>query len=171
MWASGLEIIDRAIFVGVPVIVAIVTAIIAERMSSSVLSKFAATRQLPQSALHLMKTFVRWIIIIIVVLGVASIIGISLESLWVAVSAIIAMSLVGFFASWSLLSNTLAALVIMIWRPFEVGDRIEILPDKIVGEVTDINLMFSRVTTEDGEVVNVPNNTFLSRYVKQMRKR
>jgi small-conductance mechanosensitive channel len=117
-----------------------------------------------------MRTFVRWIIIIFVVLGVASVVGVSLESLWVAVSAIIAMTLVGFFASWSLLSNTLAALVIMIWRPFEVGDRIEIMSDNIAGEVTDINLMYSKVTTQDGEVVNVPNNMFLSRFVKRRLK-
>ena len=80
------------------------------------------------------------------------------------------MALVGFFAVWSILGNILATLVILIWHPFKVGDKIAILPEAISGEASEINLLFTRMKTEEGDIITVPNLTFVTKFIKVLAK-
>ena len=80
--------------------------------------------------------FVRWFLGLLAVLAAITILGIGVASIWTALSAVLAMAAIGFFAGWSLISSSLAMLIIIIWRPYKVGDAIELLPDGICGRLT-----------------------------------
>ena len=96
---------------------------------------------------------------------VAGIFGIGVRSIWISLAAFIAMMLVGFFAAWSLLSNLLAFLIIVLTRPVRVGDKVAIMPENLAGELIDINLIYSKLrATEDDEIL-VPNVTFLTKFI------
>ncbi|MCJ7569397.1 MAG: mechanosensitive ion channel family protein [Anaerolineales bacterium] len=56
------------------------------------------------------------------------------------------------------LEDTLAGFVIMIDRPFRIGDRIEIQDLDTWGDVVDIGLRSSRIRTRDNRMVIVPNS-------------
>lgn len=61
-------------------------------------------------------------------------------------------------AAQETLSDTLAGFVIMVDRPFRIGDRIELQDLATWGDVVDIGLRSSRIRTRDNRMVIVPNS-------------
>lgn len=55
-------------------------------------------------------------------------------------------------------SDAIAGMIILIDRPFRVGDRIEIQSVGTWGDVTDIGLRTTRIRTRDNRMVIVPNS-------------
>lgn len=158
---------DMSYFLGVilPMIIAIVIGIVLERILIVSISRYGKKRGLSKSRIHLIKLVIRWAIIIIVIVVVASIFGVGIGNLWATLAGLLAMVIVGFFAIWSILSNLLLTIIILLIRPFNIGDRVTILPENLSGEATDINLMYSILKKDDGEMMTVPNITFLTKFV------
>ncbi len=61
-------------------------------------------------------------------------------------------------AAQATLADTISGFVIMLDRPFSIGDRIEIQDLDTWGDVVDIGLRSSRVRTRDNRLVIVPNS-------------
>lgn len=61
-------------------------------------------------------------------------------------------------AAQSTLADTISGFVIMMDRPFRIGDRIEIQALNTWGDVVDIGLRSSRIRTRDNRMVIVPNS-------------
>jgi small-conductance mechanosensitive channel len=61
-------------------------------------------------------------------------------------------------AAQAALSDTISGFVIMIDRPFRIGDRIEISDLNTWGDVVDIGLRSSRIRTRDNRMVIIPNS-------------
>ncbi len=62
-------------------------------------------------------------------------------------------------AAQASLSDLFSGIVIMIDRPFRVGDRIELQDLDTWGDVTDLGLRSTRIRTRDNRLVIVPNST------------
>ncbi len=92
-----------------------------------------------------------------------------LADAWTTMTALAAVIGVGFIAVWSILSNAFCALVLLVSRPFQIGDDIEILPEALRGEVVDFNLIFTILRSEDGATISVPNNLFFQRMFRRRR--
>jgi len=67
------------------------------------------------------------------------------------------------FASQDILRNIFGGIMIILDRPFQVGDKIEI--DRQYGEVLQIGLRSVRIVTEDDSVVTVPNAEIMNKAV------
>jgi small conductance mechanosensitive channel len=71
------------------------------------------------------------------------------------------------FAAKDTLSNLIAGILLIIDRPFEVGDRIEIwtAPKNSAtwGDVIDIGLRATKIRTTDNIVIIIPNNEIMTR--------
>jgi MscS family membrane protein len=71
------------------------------------------------------------------------------------------------FAAKDTLSNLIAGVLLIIDRPFEVGDRIEVWSapagSSSWGDVIDIGLRATRIRTTDNIVVIIPNNEIMKR--------
>lgn len=80
--------------------------------------------------------------------------------LWTMVSGVLAMVAIGFVAVWSVLSNTLCSMVLLVYQPFSVGNHVELPAANVRGRVVNFNLLFTTLEAEDGQFVEVPNNTF-----------
>ena len=148
-----------------PAIIVIVVGVISERIISVLLSRYSRNKELSQSHTHLVKMVFRWLAVLVVVIIVASIFGIGIGNLWATITAVAAMVIIGFFAIWSVLSNILATVVVLLAKPFSIGDRVTILPENLTGQVIDINLLYTKLKTSDGEVLTVPNISFLTKFV------
>jgi small-conductance mechanosensitive channel len=101
----------------------------------------------------------------------ASAIIIALDSLGVNVMPFIAGAGVAGvaigFAARDTLSNLIAGILLIIDRPFEVGDRIEVWSapagSSTWGDVIDIGLRATKIKTTDNIVIIIPNNEIMLR--------
>ncbi len=67
-------------------------------------------------------------------------------------------SLVIGLAGQAALTDTITGFLLMVDRPFRIGDRIEILELNTWGDVVDIGLRSSRIRTRDNRLVVIPNS-------------
>lgn len=95
---------------------------------------------------HRLHTARRWVIIVLAVLAILDALGI-FRGAWALISTALAALALGFVAAWSVLSNATAALLILTFRPFRIGDEIELLDLSngypIGGRVLDMNLLYT----------------------------
>ncbi len=118
--------------------------------------------------LGLPKGVARWLVIFVLAVAALLAVGIDLEGLWSTLVAALSLVAIGFVAMWSILSHMLASILIVIFRPFEVGDRVEIVSDDpVIGEVTDLNPVYTTMRTDDGGTLQVPNNLFFQKALKR----
>lgn len=126
-----------------------------------------------------------WSITLLVFLVILEALGI-FHGAWALISTILAALAIGFVAAWSVLSNATAAMLLLIFRPFRVGDYVEMLEFSngypIGGEVLDMNLLYTTLRPiapqlpsegswaerSNGEppLLRVPNNLFFQRPVR-----
>ncbi|OQY04558.1 MAG: hypothetical protein B6I22_09295 [Desulfobacteraceae bacterium 4572_123] len=71
------------------------------------------------------------------------------------------------FAAKDTLSNLIAGVLLIIDRPFEIGDRIEVWSapagSSTWGDVIDIGLRATKIKTTDNIVIIIPNNEIMTR--------
>ncbi|MDZ7715795.1 MAG: mechanosensitive ion channel [Balneolaceae bacterium] len=67
------------------------------------------------------------------------------------------------FASQDILKNVFGGLIIILDRPFQVGDKIEV--GDYYGEVKQIGLRSSRIVTPDDSMVTIPNGDLMTKAV------
>jgi hypothetical protein len=156
------------IIVGVGIIV--VAALVVDRILLTAVRALQVSGRLPRSAANIIRRWSRGLLTAIVVLASISMAGFQVQALWAPLSALLAMIAVGFVAVWSLLSNVLATLMILAWRPFNVGERISIQPDGISGQVIDINFLYTLLRSENGEHITVPNSLFMQKFTRRSRR-
>jgi len=116
-----------------------------------------------------------WLIGISVVLLALGYFGLSVAALWASVTGIVALVALGFVAVWSVLSNILCSILMIIFPPFRIGDNIEVQEPSnefcIRGKVDSINMMFTTLLTlnavgEPESVIRIPNSIFFQKYVR-----
>lgn len=159
-----LSIIDRGFFV----LWTLVGGYLTYRVVQFVLITIAERSKIPPTPIHSIRNATRWIIMIVVGVILVGISGADtsgiIPTLLLVLGSIIFLS----FAAWSILANVVGGFVIMIWRPFKIGDIIKIEPDGYTGEVVDVNLMFSQLKSKNEEIINIPNTLVLQKFVKNL---
>ena len=114
-----------------------------------------------------LKNIARWAISALTFILVLGVFDFELGGLWAMLSTILAMVAIGFVAVWSILSNTSATVLILIMRPFHVGDEIELPSENVKGRVVDLNFFFTTVALDEKSSFCVPNNLFFQKVLKR----
>ncbi|RNC85907.1 MAG: mechanosensitive ion channel family protein [Balneola sp.] len=123
------------------------------RFLSFLLSALAETRPSYRLIIKRLAPFINialWSFAIFIV--IAGIIAPPIETI-LTVGASIGLA-VG-FASQDILKNIFGGFIIILDRPFQVGDKIEVSGH--YGEVTDIGLRSTRIVTPDDSLISLPN--------------
>jgi small-conductance mechanosensitive channel len=89
--------------------------------------------------------------------------------MWTMLTTVGALVGIGFFAVWSVLSNWLCTFVILVTRPFAIGDDVEFVGDPVRGRVVDLNFIYTTLRTDDGGTLQIPNNLFFQKVLKRRR--
>jgi small-conductance mechanosensitive channel len=103
---------------------------------------------------------VLWTLTVFIVLDVW---GVGLGGVWALLVGTITIIGVGFIATWAMTSNLTASFFLVLWRPFHVGQTVEILPENLKGRVVDRNLMFTTLSEDSGSVLQIPNSLFFQK--------
>lgn len=123
----------------------------------------------------LLRGMIRWIILVAVIVVALQQLGVRVISLWTGLLTVSAMVAVGFIAMWSVLSNLLCAVLLVVFAPFRIGDEIEIIEatggEGLRGKVVNLNILYTSLQ-EVGEedvhagVTHVPNNIFFQKTIR-----
>jgi small conductance mechanosensitive channel len=138
------------------IVLAIVFAVLwaAAKIVSAVTGK--AMKRVPNISI-LLKNFVTvvvfWITISIGLLVVLSAFGVNIGGLLALVGG---ASFIIAFALQSTLSNFAAGLMIMIYKPFDVGNYVTV--SGVAGTVKAVSLVSTTVNTPDNQVIVIPNS-------------
>ncbi|MEO0528920.1 MAG: mechanosensitive ion channel domain-containing protein [Bacteroidota bacterium] len=93
--------------------------------------------------------------------------GVNFRELGLIFSSIFAVIGVALFASWSILSNITAGIILFFYFPFKIGDRIRIqdkdFPEEAV--IEDIKAFHVHLIKENGELLTYPNSLMLQKGV------
>lgn len=127
-----------------------------------------------QTISRLLFIILKWILIVVFFLLILQQIGITIASVWTVISAMVAMIAIGFVAVWSVLSNILCTLMLLIFQPFRIGDEVEIVDPAMTtglgGVVRNINLMFTTLrSSANDEIIDtqIPNNLFFQKLIRR----
>src|SRR5580658_3218877 len=105
-------------------------------------------------------SMVLWIAVAFLLLGFW---GVSVTGVWASLVSVAAVIGVGFLAVWTMISNVTASLFITIWRPFHLGDTVELLPENLKGRAIDRNFMFTVLREAENRTLLIPNNLFFQK--------
>ncbi len=159
------------------IVVILIFGIVAYYLVQRGVKSLSAKEFLPEPVTLLVARVARWLIILLVILLSLEEVGIYASSIWAALSAFVVLIGVGFVAVWSVLSNMLCSVLLLVFTPFQLGDDIEIIEPTggsgLRGTVIGLNLLFTSLEefTEEGNsrvVVSVPNNIFFQKTVRRI---
>ncbi len=153
---------------GISLSVLVVSLIIYKIIIDSI-SKRTKIGKLPEKT-KIVKEILKIIILIILALILINIWGFEIQNVWIISASILTLIGVGFIASWSLLCNIIAALLIFFTRTFKIGDYIIIIPDNVEGKVSDMGSMFTSLKEENGNEIKIPNSLFFQKIIKKTNR-
>jgi len=97
---------------------------------------------------------------------------ISLEGLSLYFASIFTVIGVGLFATWSILSNLTASIILFFFFPYRIGEKIKIVDgdNSVEGLVIDITLFYLRIKSDNGEIFSYPNNLAIQKPIRQFEE-
>lgn len=151
-------------------VVAFVVCYLLMRLVVRLLDRLLARFSLDATLQKILKAVVRLILWFVTAMIVIETLGVSVTSL------LAAFSVVGLAASLAIqdsLSNCAGGIMILVTKPFKIGDYVEI--DDISGTVEMIHLIHTRITTVDNKMIHVPNSKIIAtkiiNYTAQEKRR
>ncbi len=145
---------------------------------SYLLARFALNKSIEKVTLKfthqkarakIIKKFVNSFLLFVVLQFLLFVWGVKQSELIFFVSSMLTVLGIAFFAQWSIISNITSAMIIFFSHPAKIGDTITVL-DKdfsISGKISDIEMFFITIKTDEGEKVTIPNNVFIQKMIKQ----
>ena len=154
-------------------ILAVIVAVVGFKLTSVIVKKITKSKKIAnmdQSALSFITSFISVTMKILVVVVVITIMGIPMSSVIALVaSAGVAIGL----AVQGALSNLVGGLMILLFRPYKVGDYIE--TTGVSGTVRDISVFYTSILTIDNKVITIPNgeltNSVITNYSSEELRR
>ena len=139
---------------------------------SRIVVKILEKRKLEISVQTFLRSFLNLTLNLVLTFAIISKLGVettSLAALLASAGVAIGMALSGN------LSNFAGGLIILVFKPFKVGDYIESDAQKVGGTVREIQIFHTILTTPENKVIYVPNGSLSSNaivnYSKQDKRR
>lgn len=110
-----------------------------------------------------------WGLAFLVALGLIWDIQFQHISFWLASFATVAG--VALFASWSILSNITASVILFFYHPMRIGERVKIMDgdNSVAGRIRDINMFSITFLTDDNRVIVYPNNLAIQKPIQLLK--
>jgi len=116
--------------------------------------------------------YVTFALTVILIVALILIWGVNMRELGLIISSVFAVIGVALFATWSILSNITAGIILFFYFPYKIGDRIRLqdkdFPDEAI--IIDIQSFTVHLLKDDGELLTYPNNLLLQKGVVLVKK-
>lgn len=169
----GMFIAGLKITVQVTIIFAL--AYLLQKIIQKLIQVITSRKKTPSIITGLIKPVLIWPVYIAATMIALNVLGVQLDNLWAVLTAAATLTAIGFVAVWSVLSNLLCTLMLILSRPFKIGDELEIIDPAMTaginGQVRNINLLFTTLIKKEDETKDVwrfhiPNNLFFQKIIK-----
>ncbi|MBF0289368.1 MAG: mechanosensitive ion channel [SAR324 cluster bacterium] len=149
------------------------------RLSKRATAYFKKNNIVSNTLIIASEKLLKWLLWLMGGLLILQQIGISIGSIWAIAATLLAMVAVGFVAVWSVLSNILCSLILLIFKPFSISDEIEILEPNatsgLKGKVINFNVMFTTLQeihpeTQEPFLIQIPNNIFFQKCIRRLQE-
>ena len=130
--------------------------------------RFAEKHQFHERRLFYVKKVNTLVFVILFLLVLSIIWGFDIEGLPVYFASFFGIVGIAFFASWSILSNITASLIIFFNYRIRIGDKIRIVDgdNSVTGKVRDMTMFTVIIQTGDRQSLTYPNNLILQKPVE-----
>jgi small conductance mechanosensitive channel len=129
-----------------------VIGVIASRYLHRITLRLLLNKKLDETISKFVANLLRFLVIAMMAVLALGKLGISIAPF---IAALGALSLTAGLALQGSVSNFAAGVVLIITKPFKIGDTITI--HNVYGEVEDIKLAYTVLVNEDGEQITIPN--------------
>jgi len=143
---------------GLSIIIAYIIFLLINKQVKRLESKGTIEESNAKNLRRIFKIAISIIVLVIVAIQFSDTLSIFAGIITVGTSTVIG------FASMNTIGNLLAGIIIIISKPFKVGDRIYFL--KRIADVVDIKLIYTILEDIDGVQISVPNQKLLQNEVQ-----
>ncbi len=133
------------------------------------IKKHANSNQLTKSRVIYVRKFTSMLLSFLFLLVVGFVWEVSLKGISIYLASIFTVVGVALFATWSILSNVTASLILFFFYPYRIGEHIRIQDgdNSIEGEIRDITLFYMKIKVGE-EVFTYPNNLVIQKPIKRL---
>jgi len=149
-------------------VVALILILVFLSLTRRLITRFARKHAFHERRLFYVKKVNTLIFAILFLLLISIIWGFDIQGLPVYFASFFGIVGIAFFASWSILSNITASLIIFFSYRIRIGDKIRIVDgdNSVTGKVRDMNMFTVIVESGEGQTVTYPNNLILQKPVE-----
>ena len=152
--------------------VALLVLLISRFIVTKLVRRYATSSHIIEKRANLVIKYLHILLSILAIMGLIIIWGVDKKTIFLTISSITTVVGVAMFATWSILSNISAGVILFFFFPFRIGDTIKI-HDKdfpIEAEIEDINAFHVLLVTAEGEKITYPNNLLLQKGISVCSK-
>ena len=154
------KISDGAMDIGLKIVLAIVIYIVGSFIIKKIikaLGKMKSMKSIDTTAAGYITTFVKAALYVVLAVSIIALLGVPMSSVIAAIASVgVAIGL----ALQGALSNIAGGIMLLIFRPFSVGDYITAGGEE--GVVRSISLVYTVLTTLDNRRISIPNGNLMN---------
>ncbi len=138
------------------------------KIFNKALEKFTVKNSLTRIRSNRIKRFMDTFFLILFIITETLILGFNVRDFFVGMAAAFTIIGTAFFASWSNLSNISSGIIIFFSYKLKIGDRVKLVynEDRVEGEIQEMKMFYIEILTDEGDLVNYPNNLLLHNVVR-----
>ena len=160
-WDKFVEMIsDGAMAIGLKLVLAIVIYLVGSFIIKHLvkaLGKLRSFKSIDPTAADYITTFIKAALYVVLLVSIIALLGVPMSSVIAAIASVgVAIGL----ALQGALSNIAGGIMLLIFRPFSVGDYIVAGGEE--GTVRSISLVYTVLTTLDNRRISIPNGTLMN---------
>lgn len=149
----------------------IILFILSTWISRKVIRRHARKHNFDRARVVYITKFFNFIFFIIYGAFLAITWDISFQGVSIYMASIFTVTGVAIFASWSILSNVTASVILFFYYTYKIGSEVKIVDgdNSITGKIIDITLFYIRLEIQDGTIVSYPNNLAIQKPIIQLK--
>ena len=148
-------------------IIGIVVVYVAYRLLNKEITKLKERNKLEENVAFNLNRVFKWLFVLIAIGIVVAQFGFNV-GLIAGFLALAGGTIIG-FASMNTIGNAIAGIIVMISKPFKIGDRI--LFNKQFADIVAIDLIYTRMKTLDNVMISIPNQQLLTSEIDNYGKK
>lgn len=146
----------------------LLSIIIVIRLTKRIIIRFGKRQNFHENRIFYVNKISTIMYTLVLLLLLSIIWGFDIQGLPIYFASFFGLVGIAFFATWSVLTNITASLIIFFSYKFRISDRIKIIDgdNSIAGRVRDMTMFTVVIETEDDTVVTYPNNLIIQKPVQ-----